>query len=130
SDDRLLRAYVAEHDRDAIEQLVRRHIGFVYACAVRQVREAHLAEDVTQAVFILLASKAGSIKEGVVLRSWLFSAARYAAANAMKMQTRRRYHERQAAALRREVVAPGVASAPRDRIQPLLDEAIAHLGAT
>jgi RNA polymerase sigma factor (sigma-70 family) len=128
-DDRLLRAYVLHHDREAMEQLVRRHIGFVYACALRQTsRDVHLAEDVTQAVFILLASKARSIGEGGMLRSWLFSTTRYAAANALKMQARRCYHERHAAAQRQDQ-ASMMPSTPNPLL-PLLDEAIAHLGGT
>jgi len=127
-DQDLLRAYVLDHDRAALEQLVRRHIGFVYACALRQVQhDAHLAEDVTQAVFILLASKARTIRGGGVLRGWLFSATRYAAQNAMKMESRRRYHERHAASQRPDRVA--MESTDTDLV-PLLDDAISRLSAT
>jgi len=53
-------------ERVALEELVRRHRAFVYATARRHARggDPHLADDVTQAVFIVLVRKAGSIREG------------------------------------------------------------------
>lgn len=57
-DEQLLRRYADDGDPAAFGELVGRHIGFVYAAARRQVGgDAHLAEDVAQAVFILLARR-------------------------------------------------------------------------
>ncbi len=41
------------------------HISMVYSVCLRQLRDPHWAEDVSQAVFILLAKKAGQLKPGV-----------------------------------------------------------------
>jgi hypothetical protein len=60
-DDALLRAFCENSDQQAFAELVTRYIGVVYASARRQVNEEHLAEDVTQAVFILLARKCKSL---------------------------------------------------------------------
>src|SRR5689334_21822340 len=98
-DDRaLLAAYVARADQAAFATLVRRHADLVYNACLRQARgDRHLADDATQAVFLLLAQRAGRLKPTVLLTGWLYNTARYAAANAVRAETRRRRHERQAA---------------------------------
>jgi RNA polymerase sigma factor (sigma-70 family) len=124
----LLGRYTASTDADAFAELVRRHIGFVYALARRQTRgDVHLAEDITQAVMIVLARKAGTIQRGEVLTGWLFTVTRHAARNALKMRARQQYHERRAAAGRTEVVA---AASDAQELEEVLGEAIARLPAT
>jgi DNA-directed RNA polymerase specialized sigma24 family protein len=71
SDATLLGEYVASGSEDAFRILVERHLPLVHAAARRQVREAQLADDVTQAVFILLARKARSISNPALLTAWL-----------------------------------------------------------
>ena len=98
----LLATYVKEgcetpDGRDALGELVRRHLDFVFGVARRAVRDAAMAEDVSQAVFLILARKAHTIRHAEHLGSWLFQTTRYTAANAIKMAARRSRHEKLAA---------------------------------
>jgi RNA polymerase sigma factor (sigma-70 family) len=114
--------------REALAEVARRYVGFVYAAALRQVRDAHLAEDVTQAVFVILAQKVARLKPGTLLAAWLFTTTRYAAANATKLQRRRQFHERRAAAMRE--LEPQTSSPSTGHVAAHLDEALAELRAT
>src|SRR5437868_4628359 len=58
SDQQLLNQYVRCRSQDAFSRLVNRYINLVYSIAVRSTRNHTLAEDVTQAVFLVLATKA------------------------------------------------------------------------
>src|SRR5947208_2459809 len=58
TDGELLREFAEKGSQGAFGEIVRRHVDWVYSCARRQVGDAHLAEDVVQAVFVLLAGKA------------------------------------------------------------------------
>ena len=95
-DDRtLLDRVIREKSHGAFEQIVRRYVDLVYATSLRRVRDRHLAEDVTQATFIVLWQRANTIKSP--LPAWLHRTACYAASNAIKMRTRRAQHEHLAA---------------------------------
>ena len=61
----------------AFRTLVERHSGMVHGTALRIVGDEHLAEEVTQAVFILLMRKAAGLRSGTVLAGWLYRTARF-----------------------------------------------------
>ena len=121
----LLRCYASQRSEAAFAELVRQNANLVYSAARRQTGgDAQLAEDVTQAVFVLLARKAATIKSP--LTGWLIKAAWYAAREARRAATRRQFHERRAAQMRSEMTSP----APQPQWEdyaPLLDEALAQL---
>jgi RNA polymerase sigma factor (sigma-70 family) len=127
TDSSLLREFADHRSQGAFAELVSRHSNWVYSAASRMVRDPHLAEDVTQAVFLVLAGKAGSLT-AVPLHRWLFKVTRYASANAIRARTRREKYERRAA------MASGEAShSDPDRIWPdiaeILDESLSRLKA-
>src|SRR5262245_39942241 len=68
----LLERFVASRDQRAFTSLVRRHAPLVLGLARRLLHDAHLAEDVFQAVFLILARRAGSIRRREAVASWLY----------------------------------------------------------
>jgi RNA polymerase sigma factor (sigma-70 family) len=125
TDDKLLREYALNRSEQAFEILVSRHINLVYSVACRQVRDMHLAEEITQAVFIILERKAGTLGPKTVLSGWLCRTARYVAANRLTIE-RRRYHREQEAYMQAQLNEPEAHAWMQ--IEPVLENAMAQLG--
>lgn len=94
TDVELMDAWRGRRDRDAMDVLIRRHIDFVYATARRQTGDADLAQDVTQAVFMLMLQKAPRIRCAAALAVWLHRTTGFTACNARRMELRRIRRER------------------------------------
>src|SRR5438067_7748021 len=80
-------------DEKAFAELVRRHIGWVYGVARRRLHDAHLADDVAQAVFVLLHRKSPKFPSDAAMMRWLHKAAWYSTEVAVRSARRRRQHE-------------------------------------
>ena len=96
NDMELVRDYARQNSESAFAELVRRHINLVYSVVVRFTGNPGDAEDVTQAVFILLARKAASLSDRTVVRGWLYETTRLTAAGFLRGQKRRRSWEQEA----------------------------------
>src|SRR3954447_4258859 len=97
SDDMVLvREFGASQSEAAFAALVRRHIALVHSAAMRQVGDAHLAEEIAQAVFIIFARRAQMLEPKTVLSAWLYRTTSYAAADALKARRRRQAREQEA----------------------------------
>lgn len=123
-DGRLLRRFAEEGSQEAFAALTKRYLGLVYAVCRRELDSNEAAEDATQAVFLLLARKAKTLRAGPSLAGWLFQTARFVARNA-RTQAARRAHYEGAAAMQ----TPTEDSAAWADIEPLLNQSLAALPA-
>ena len=121
----LVREFAANQSEPAFAALVERHIALVHSAALRQAGDAHLAEEITQAVFIILARKAASLGSKTILSVWLYRTTRFAAADALRARRRRQARE-QEAYMQSTLNEP--AADAWTQLAPLLDDALAELG--
>jgi uncharacterized protein (TIGR03435 family) len=121
----LLREYARNNSESAFATLVSRHVNLVYSVALRSVHDAHLAEEITQAAFIILARKAHSLDDKTILSGWLCRTARYASANALTIQSRRQYREQEA--YMQSHVNEAAPDKTWNQIAPVLDAAMGKL---
>ena len=123
----LLTRYVREHSDASFETLMQRHLDLVYSSALRIASDPHLAEDITQAVFIVLARKAPRLTAGTVIPAWLLTVTKLTAANARRRKNNTRRREQETAVLNRNRTDT---AGDWSQIAPLLDDAIDALNET
>ncbi len=124
-DYQLLRDFTERQSDDAFTALVNRHINLVHSVALRQTGDPHSAQEITQAVFIILARKAGSLSPKTILSGWLYQTARLAAANFRRSQVRRQQREQEAYMQSQSNEAEPEAWL---LIAPMVDDALGKLG--
>src|SRR6516162_6925415 len=128
-DMRLLGEFAEKGQEEAFATIVSRYVNLVYSVARLQVRDSHLAEEVTQAVFVILARKARSLAPETILSGWLCRTARNAAANALTVQRRRQQREQQyMESAPSQSQTNESESEVWNQIEPLLTMAMAQLG--
>jgi RNA polymerase sigma factor (sigma-70 family) len=124
---KLLEDYAKRGSEAAFRELVGRYLGLVLSTATRlSGGDRHLAEDVSQVVFIDLARAAGTLSREVVLAGWLHRHTCFVTAKTLRGERRRRLRESQTADMNALEDHSGENLA---RIAPVLDEAINQLGA-
>ena len=127
NDHELLVEFARNGSETAFAGVVTRHVNLVYSTALRFSGNPHHAEEITQAVFIILARKAGKLSPRVVLSGWLYQTARLAAANFVKGEIRRQQREQESFM---QSTLNETDAAAWEQIAPLLDEAMGQLGET
>jgi len=125
SDQQLLQEYAGGRQESAFTELVNRYVDLVYSAALRMVRDGHLAEDVTQGVFVALSENAGRLASHPVLSGWLHCTARNLAAKTIRSDARRRVREQEAATMNELLSAEP--DAFWESISPHLDAALGEL---
>ncbi|MGH7989745.1 MAG: RNA polymerase sigma factor [Limisphaerales bacterium] len=125
SDDITLLKQYADGDESAFTLLVERYVHLVYSVAMRQVCNPSHAEEITQAVFIILTQKAKSFSPKTILSGWLYQTARLTAANLLRSENRRQQREQ-------EVYMQSTLTEPDpvawEQMASSLDEAMGRLG--
>ena len=127
NDMELLQDYSRHGSETAFAELVRRHINLVYSVALRHVGITARAEEITQAVFIILARKAGGLRRDTILEGWLYETTRLTSLSFMRGERRRQFRE-QEAYMQSTLNEPDAGDAVWSQLAPLLDEAMARLG--
>jgi polysaccharide biosynthesis/export protein len=94
SDGELLELSQTRGDEIAFEVLVQRHGPAVLRACRKVLRDEHDAEDAFQATFLILARRAGSVRNRDAVGSWLRGVAARVAVQARLGAYRRRTHER------------------------------------
>ena len=96
NDSFLLREYADRQSDTAFSELVQRHLNFVYSVALRCVQNPPDAQDVAQAVFVILAKKSAALCRRTTLTGWLYEATRLTARQLLRTKTRRFAREQEA----------------------------------
>lgn len=123
----LVREYATSRSEEAFATLVSRHVDLVYSVTMRRLRDVHLAEEATQAAFVILARKAGALGPKTILSAWLCRTAQYCAADALRTLHRRQIRE-QEGYMQSLLNQPETEDLSWTEIAPLLDIAMTSLG--
>ena len=96
----LIRAYVSRRCEQSFAELVHRHVNLVHSTALRIVRGATLAQEVTQSVFLALAQHSARLQGRSSLTGWLYETTRNLSINTVRTEERRRQREYEAASMK------------------------------
>jgi uncharacterized protein (TIGR03435 family) len=125
NDMELMQEYAGRNSEAAFAELVHRHINLVYSVALRLTGDSGDAQDVTQAVFIILAQKAASLRHRTSLTGWLYETTRLTARQSLRTRVRRQAREQEA--YMQSTLNDSNPDGAWQQLAPLLEEAMARL---
>jgi len=128
NDAELLDRFVRDGSQEAFRELVARHTNLVYASARQRLRDLHAAQDVTQAVFLVLAQQAKDLSLRVSLSSWLYRVTQHTCAMYQRRERRRKEREMRLSAEQPPTV-PDRANTVWEELEPHLAGALDALSA-
>jgi RNA polymerase sigma factor (sigma-70 family) len=132
TDAALLTRYARHRDNAAFAELLRRHGPVVLGVCRRTLSDPHAAEDAFQAVFLVLARKAGSVRPPGRVGGWLYGVAVRTAKKAKVAAARRWRREMGAAPVNQDSASPDPAvgaALERSELRAVIDDELARLPA-
>lgn len=124
-DNELLEQFQESESDEVFALIVERYVHLVHSVALRHTANVHHAEEITQAVFIVLARRADTLDRKTVLSGWLYHAARLTAANYRRSEQRR--FKREQEALMQSSLEQADSGSLWHEVSPLIDGAMARL---
>jgi RNA polymerase sigma factor (sigma-70 family) len=134
TDAQLLREFATTRDQRAFAELVSRHQDMVFSTALRRTRRPELAADVTQHVFLALATKAAWLSAKATVGGWLYKSTLLETARRQRDEARRHARERRYAEEEMKLHPPTDSARGEDEearraqaLLPHLDDALSSL---
>jgi RNA polymerase sigma factor (sigma-70 family) len=121
----LIREYSDRDSESAFADLVHRHIHLVHSVAFRYVGNSPDAQDVTQAVFVILAKKAASLRQRATITGWLYETTRFAASALLRTKSRQQAREHEA--YMQSTLNDSNLNEVWRQLAPILEDAMNHL---
>lgn len=125
SDEQLVADYRASRSEKAFAEIVARHAGMVLRTSARLLQNLQEAEDVAQAVFLVLSQRPEAVDRN--LAGWLHEVARRTACKAIRARARRVQYEAVAGKFASEQRSFGTMTANSVELREELDAALGRL---
>ncbi len=125
TDRELLDAYAQSHSEPAFRALVDRHLDLVHSVARRVTLNDDLARDVSQIVFLQLATRPEKVPQGINMLAWFHRTTRHKAIDLVRSENRRRRREQ--VACQEQELAMTTEDLDWKELEPVLDSALEKL---
>ena len=128
-DRELLNEFTRSRSEEAFRALVDRHVDLVHSVARRVTLNDELARDVSQAVFLKLATRPDDVPHDIKLLAWLHRTTRHKAIDLVRSENRRRRREHFASE-QQKIDMEKTEELDWKVLEPVLDGALAKLSET